>query len=1503
MSCEAGHTGVVPASSSSSAVRRMSMLDKPKGNYEEWSHLVTFPKRANGTQFMLQEQWFRRLLLADIDLSTAPPADVSNAQGDVKYLSLAQLLHLRSKHRVVTQADYYESHRNFLAMLEERLLVVLGEYLVESLVSDYCNSPAGREGGKATVDRDRGKDEDANGGAKEDEDELKRRQAFWAAWRHEAFGVALPEDSKRPIVASKPAESMVDDDSIKQEGVLGNYELSGEDHAMPKIPILKINNVEAIVAIGTKQPEVPAPPLPTATAFRSVFLGKSLIKGSQLYERSSGYRALGLRAVLLSGAHAALRLHDGVKDNSVWYCFELPPEHDAMMGRRIRNVVETVEDGSATARGGGATHRRRSTLMMETPRMIEMDAGCGSATARARQLFQDRVNKGRLTVRQAHAQIEEQNAVVFGSNANDQIQQNTTVNLSGTIQQHQQHSGPLGRPRRATLQLTELQIDEDMPTITPRNRQQEHQTVGVVGLIDSSAVGDDFPATPSQKETPTPVNKTGSFGTSATSGLGGETPPPNFQVGTPDTPEDTSSGSLLGPMKTEKPPLNMKPLPLITKLNLATIHDEKSSADQEPLDSARGGGRDTDRETGRETHRDRGDETHREAPVQDSQEEKYEIPHGYFFYHATLCAGVWDVSKAEKQERPTSKTQAQLEDQNVKTSSSTIAHDTHTSSTTIQSLSSTLLPDTPVCVVREQTVVQGSRLLRWDIVQASQTLMTKIRDAKEQRRQSFLPKRSARTRKISDKRDGSVSSSSEKSPTSSQGSSGGGSPDKDKAVPADHVVEEEILDIWEDALSHNPQALRYGKKLKAAFEQELMVKLTARRRQEDAYSFDKDRVARITEARTSTLMLNNGSSSTCVGVAPPAAEQVGQGVAVGGPGLASLRKEMVVRAQQRSAEVKQEDERQVVFQECNDEKDSIEEKEKRSSRVSELSTASLEDIVLSGPLGKLMSSNKCKEYALSPDGARNSPMTAATPPSAEKKGLLTEFRKRISTARLSARNKRTSVRSPSPHLPSGPAMQGLYQRVRLSLRKAETPGQRRESVALNSARLSQVCEQGAVGVAVVDSDSSRPLGEREGSAIYADESDAKNGAEDENCPGRSINGADPSGTYQVDVTRTLSSGSYSAQHQGDATDYESCDESVAPPLVRKKIASPGQDNSCASACSTPSTASASNSVSTDSVLPPSNHGSSSDVKNVLGVEQQQSNVAATGGVEGQQVSSEDVEQVSSPLSLKNTSALLANRLPSLPSNSTSPLSTGVAQEQEIAAASGARRNVFQYPRLMPPPAGAAFKGTRVRSSSRSNFARVRMKLRATSRTPSTRRQELLTAMVEQNKNFVNTKASYNNANGNANGSPQLSSGTGSNHSSSPPSYQIGNLKSSPTTGTGGGNGAHQVSRRVTPVGIIQEQPFATKNNVFRFDPRGRAGQIPDMQQGDELQLLAPPAAAARGRTPTLAGRLQTVRKTERKKSSGMLSNYTKVVGPVSARNKIAMRYLKSIQGEEAPAGP
>eukprot|EP00929_Paragymnodinium_shiwhaense_P082469 TRINITY_DN43458_c0_g1_i1.p1 TRINITY_DN43458_c0_g1~~TRINITY_DN43458_c0_g1_i1.p1 ORF type:complete len:642 (+),score=273.09 TRINITY_DN43458_c0_g1_i1:88-2013(+) len=57
--------------------------------------LLEFPKRKNGSAMLLKQSFFERLFTGRMEVGSCPPSDLSGAQADVRYLSLAQLLFIR----------------------------------------------------------------------------------------------------------------------------------------------------------------------------------------------------------------------------------------------------------------------------------------------------------------------------------------------------------------------------------------------------------------------------------------------------------------------------------------------------------------------------------------------------------------------------------------------------------------------------------------------------------------------------------------------------------------------------------------------------------------------------------------------------------------------------------------------------------------------------------------------------------------------------------------------------------------------------------------------------------------------------------------------------------------------------------------------------------------------------------------------------------------------------------------------------------------------------------------------------------------------------------------------------------------------------------------------------------------------------------------------------------------------------------------------------------------
>jgi len=84
--------------------------------------LLSFPRRANGTAVMLRESFFERLLSGEVDFRSLMASDLTEAQRDIRYLTLPQLLAIRTGcldfH---TESSTHRGHRNFLGTVDRLL--------------------------------------------------------------------------------------------------------------------------------------------------------------------------------------------------------------------------------------------------------------------------------------------------------------------------------------------------------------------------------------------------------------------------------------------------------------------------------------------------------------------------------------------------------------------------------------------------------------------------------------------------------------------------------------------------------------------------------------------------------------------------------------------------------------------------------------------------------------------------------------------------------------------------------------------------------------------------------------------------------------------------------------------------------------------------------------------------------------------------------------------------------------------------------------------------------------------------------------------------------------------------------------------------------------------------------------------------------------------------------------------------------------------------------------
>mmetsp|Transcript_71084 Transcript_71084/g.197460 ORF Transcript_71084/g.197460 Transcript_71084/m.197460 type:complete len:577 (-) Transcript_71084:88-1818(-) len=94
--------------------------------------ILDFPKRPNGTPLLFREAVFTCLLKGEVDLKSLPMGDVSASQGDIKRLTLRQLLKLRALHLNYEPERQASSsaHAGFLATVDATLFEQLGQKAV-----------------------------------------------------------------------------------------------------------------------------------------------------------------------------------------------------------------------------------------------------------------------------------------------------------------------------------------------------------------------------------------------------------------------------------------------------------------------------------------------------------------------------------------------------------------------------------------------------------------------------------------------------------------------------------------------------------------------------------------------------------------------------------------------------------------------------------------------------------------------------------------------------------------------------------------------------------------------------------------------------------------------------------------------------------------------------------------------------------------------------------------------------------------------------------------------------------------------------------------------------------------------------------------------------------------------------------------------------------------------------------------------------------------------------
>eukprot|EP00747_Dinoflagellata_sp_TGD_P206917 gnl/TRDRNA2_/TRDRNA2_80549_c0_seq1.p1 gnl/TRDRNA2_/TRDRNA2_80549_c0~~gnl/TRDRNA2_/TRDRNA2_80549_c0_seq1.p1 ORF type:complete len:539 (-),score=105.60 gnl/TRDRNA2_/TRDRNA2_80549_c0_seq1:75-1691(-) len=88
--------------------------------------LLEFPRRPNGSQMLLRERFFAQLLSGESNLMSVPAADVTAAQGDVRYLGIPQLLRIRCDH---LESSHPPAISQFLDTVDEYVTKRLAERL------------------------------------------------------------------------------------------------------------------------------------------------------------------------------------------------------------------------------------------------------------------------------------------------------------------------------------------------------------------------------------------------------------------------------------------------------------------------------------------------------------------------------------------------------------------------------------------------------------------------------------------------------------------------------------------------------------------------------------------------------------------------------------------------------------------------------------------------------------------------------------------------------------------------------------------------------------------------------------------------------------------------------------------------------------------------------------------------------------------------------------------------------------------------------------------------------------------------------------------------------------------------------------------------------------------------------------------------------------------------------------------------------------------------------
>jgi len=100
---------------------------------DKWAvdELLNFPRRTNGTPYLLKESLMKSLLAGDRCLKSMPGGDMSAMQGDVQHLSVRQLLKLCTQHLDFNpRTTNYATHAGFLQKVDSLLFEKLAEKAV-----------------------------------------------------------------------------------------------------------------------------------------------------------------------------------------------------------------------------------------------------------------------------------------------------------------------------------------------------------------------------------------------------------------------------------------------------------------------------------------------------------------------------------------------------------------------------------------------------------------------------------------------------------------------------------------------------------------------------------------------------------------------------------------------------------------------------------------------------------------------------------------------------------------------------------------------------------------------------------------------------------------------------------------------------------------------------------------------------------------------------------------------------------------------------------------------------------------------------------------------------------------------------------------------------------------------------------------------------------------------------------------------------------------------------